>query len=431
MRGQRAASSTAVVVAVLALVVAGGAVIFFVATPGGRQAFRSFLDWAAGKEPAEELDAETLMFLDRARQALEENKFDEAEVAANAVLTRAPDNAEAEDILRQVESRRKQAEKLRRKTVHDEAMTEARRFRAAAELDRAEGFAKKALAAIPESEEAKELFDRIVEEKERLEAELARRRKQADGLTRQGFAALAAEEYARALSLAKQALALHEENAAALILKSQAERELRLAQGKPTRSESDEEKRAAADGLFQIAKISWDADDYAGTEKYAKKALDIWPEHEGAKYLLAKAIKARLAALREVEPAGAAEAKEIVAFLEKLDEAIMRKDADGLDRLVSPGSRGGVITGVAANRDQEIQNARDFFEVASEILVKRETKPKDVRATKDLAEALSQFRISFRIGEVAVSRQFRARYSLAREGGDWRLRSVTIEDEQP
>jgi tetratricopeptide (TPR) repeat protein len=431
MRGQRAASNAAVVVAVLALVVAGGAVIFFVATPGGRQAFRSFLDWAAGKEPAAELDAETLMFLERAQQALEENKLDEAEVAANAVLTRAPDNSEAESILRQVESRRKQAEELRRKTVHDEAMAEARRFLAAAELDRAEGFAKKALAAIPESEQAKEFLDRIAVEKEQLAAELARRRKQADELTRQGFAALAAEEYAQALDLAKQALALHEENAAALILKSQAERELKRLQGKPTPSESDQEKRAAADGFFQIAKISWDAGDYAGTEKYAKKALDVWPEHEGAKYLLEKAIKARLAALEKEEPAGAAEAREVVAFLEKLDEAITRKDADGLDRLVSPGSRGGVITGVAANRAQEMQNARDFFEVASDIMIKRETKPKDVRATKDLAEAISQFRISFRIGEVAVSRQFRARYSLAREGGDWKLRSVTVEDEQP
>jgi tetratricopeptide (TPR) repeat protein len=424
----------AVIAAVLAMVAVGGVVIFFVATPGGRRAFRSFLDWAAGRTPeevVEQLDPETLMFLERARQALEANKLDEAEVAANAVLSRVPDNVEARGILLKVADRRKKAEELRRRTIHDEAVREARKSLAAGELDRAEGFAKRALEAVPESEEAQNLLARIDEEKERFAAELARRREQAEEFVRQGFRALAEEEYERALSLADRALALHKENAAAQMLKMQAELEIRRAEGEAEDSRSNDQKRAAADKFYEIARISWDAKDYEGTERFAKKALEIWPAHERAKYLLEKAIKARLAALKAAQPAASGEADEIMAFLEKLDRAIMGEDAEALGRLVSPASQGGLIAGVAATRDEELENARGFFEVASEISIKRKTKAEDVRARKDFADAVSRFRISYRIGAVAVSRQFRARYTLAREGGQWQLRSVTIEYEQP
>ena len=266
---------------------------------------------------------------------------------------------------------------------------------------------------------------------ERFAAELARRREQAEEFVRQGFKALAEEEYERALALADRALALDKESAAARMLKTQAELEIRRAEGEAEDTRSDNQKRAAADKFYEIARISWDAKDYEGTEAFAKKALDIWPAHERAKFLLEKAIEARLAALKAAEPAASGEADEIMAFFEKLDRAIMGKDAEALGRLVSPASRGGVIAGVAATRDEELENARGFFEVASEITIKRKTEAEDVRAGKDFADAVSRFRISYRIGAVAVSRQFRARYTLAREGGQWRLRSVTIEDEQP
>ncbi len=260
----------------LTVVVAGGGTAFFLLHPAGKAALRSFLEWAAAgpvEEPPEEeappaeeefeeeeeateapgLDPETLAALARARKALKSGDPDDlaaAESELRAILAEDPDSAEADDLLKQISQKRAEAEKMRRRIAHDEALRAAEEFLAEGDLDRAENRVGNALDEIPESPEALGVREKIAAERKRREEELERKRDRADELAREGNVALAAEEYDRALSLARDALELDPENVAAENLRSQVE--LAKKRAEEARAEAEEEERLAAEKVAAL-----------------------------------------------------------------------------------------------------------------------------------------------------------------------------------
>jgi tetratricopeptide (TPR) repeat protein len=401
--------------------------------------------------------------------------------------------------------------------VHDEALAAARELFGNGQLELALARAQKAIEAVPESLEALSLKQEIERAMERRSAEEVRLRRRANELVREGELALKVGDADRSISLAEKALAIDPGNEAAAELLRLAEREKEHAEAAakpPEPVEEAPETPSEGQAHYVVALAYWEAGDAAGTEEYAKKAIEADPGHEKARELLGMAVSARreaerakaskptqagasqvevqlavaksllaagayddarsavLRALREdpnnaeallllqriereaareevgtappgpaakaVEapappprPAEDEEERKVIAVLEELDRAFEIEDVSMLDRLISGNAGRGALSGGDVTREEEIENARRFFGVASGVELDRVTRAADVEVGALDAEARSAFRINYRIGDEPISRGYRALYRLALEGGAWRFTGVTIEAENP
>ena len=497
MSGEKGGAKLIALAVVSTVVVAGGALGFFLIHPAGREAFRSFLYRVSGKpleapetpeetkgeapdpQPPEtrELSAEVVAALARAREALDARDFDAAEAATRKALALDPGCTEAKELLKTISAKRAGAEELRRKIAHDEALRAAEEFLDEGDLDRAAARVEKALAEIPGSAEAMALRDRIAAERKRIADEAARKRSRADDIAREGNAALQAGDFERALEFASQALEIDPDNVAAENLRSQAElgkkRAAKAAAEPPSPIELEGAAEPAAAGPSREVKVITleepdvgpieipagpvrlpagpveleGAAEGAGAAEAVAPVEIAAPPRPAAKEVVndAPAGPVSVDIARASEPAGPVSleldsgqppstARAVLAALAELDRAMQSEDAGALERLLSERA-GGILTGGSATRAEEIENARAFFEVASDIRVERTTKPEDIRIDAYGVEARSSFRISYRIknptGVAQISRGYRALYRVAKERGAWRIAKVVVEEERP
>jgi len=303
----------AMVVVIVVIVVAVGGLGFLLVHPSGQAAFKRFLNEASGKTsqdpdtsgtqdaPQDELPPEARADLDRARSALDQGDFDGARAACGEALAKAPDSAEAAELLKEIDARRALARERERKVLFEAALKAAGELLAAGELDRAEERLNDAFAQNPGSPSALAIKVKIAMARERQKRERAGNRRRADDLSHEGTQALALGDADRALALAAQALEIDPENMAAKNLRSRAE----LAKKRAADAAAAVAADAGADpisaaagaskgqGDFEIGRICWQSGDVEGAEMYAKRALQADPGHADAKALLAKAIETR------------------------------------------------------------------------------------------------------------------------------------------
>jgi hypothetical protein len=436
----RGGAKLLVVSAVSTVALTAGAVTFFVAHPEGRRMFNDFLEAAAGNapppkpQPADsapapvtigpvsiesppkrpEVNPEALEFLKKARQAIAANDLDAAEVAARAALARTPDLKEAAELLETIPALRAQSEAARKAAAHDAALEMARRFLAGEELEVAETWGRKALDQIPESPKALAFLTDVARARERHVKEEAAKRARADDLAREGSQAFAAGEYARAIKLADAALALDVGNAAATLLKDQARlAEKRLADEAAAKAA---EKPAAAPAP-EPGPISIDA---------APQPIRLDPATAAAADAPPQPISIN------VPPGGMTkDAQALIVALARLDKSFETEDVNMLDRLLSA-NYVGVQTGTGRlTRDDEIANAREFFRIASAVKLTRTTYEKDVQVTKGEARVRSNARIAYALQGVQLARSYKAVYGFVREGTEWRINAMLVEEEGP
>jgi len=532
--GSERGATRVVVISLLATATAvGGATTFFVAHPEGQRLFRSFLEFAAGRPGAKEPPAasapvavapapappvpkpadekppqaplsvplekpaapesparrEAFELLAKAARALAANDLDAAETAARAALARDPSvSEEANSLLGGIAACRAQAAEAKRRASHDAALESAREFLAKGEFDRAREWAEKALSIVPQSPAALATLNDIARAKESRDAELVARRSRADSLAREGVQALAAGDHEKALELAREALELDPANAAAILLRSQAEREKKRAEEAaaaagpshleieppPARRPPEAEEGPSARGPITVevpppparppgAPGAEAAPARSGPivlEDLAEPAprappkgpvtIDVSPPAGAAGQPPEQAQKAEPvhvdagAEERTREPATVEvargefpegdiplEVQAAVVVLAQLDRAMEREDPAAFERLLSESYSGLGASGARSTRAEELENVRGFFEVASGIRVERTTYEKDIRADPLRAEVRSYFRVSYSLGQTRLSRAYRALYRLARERGQWRIAGVTIEEEGP
>ena len=301
------------VVVIMVIVVAVGGLGFLLVHPSGQAAFKRFLNEASGKTPQdqgtagtqdaqrEDLPPEARADLDRARAALDRGDFDEARAACGEALAKAPDSAEAAELLKRIDSRRAQARERESNVLFEAALKAANDLMAAGDLDGAEERLKDAFAQNPGSPSALALKVKIAAARERQKRERAGNRRRADDLSHEGTQALALGDADRALALAAEALGIDPENMAAKNLRAQAElAKKRAAEAAATATAAalpgpitTPAGTSMGQGDFEIGRICWRSGDVDGAEMYAKRALQADPGHAEAKALLAKAIETR------------------------------------------------------------------------------------------------------------------------------------------
>jgi len=299
----------AMIVVIVVIVVAVGGLGFLLVHPSGQAAFKRFLNDASGKTsqdpdtsgtqaaPQDELPPEARADLDRAHTALEKEDFDGARAACGEALAKAPDSAEAAELLKKIDAKRALARERERKVLFEAALKAAGELLAAGDLDRAEERLNDAFAQNPGSPSALAIKVKIAMARERQKRERAGNRRRADDLSHEGTLALGDAD--RALALAAQALEIDPENMAAKNLRSQAElAKKRAAEAAAAANASPDPISTPAgaskgQGEFEIGRICWQSGDVEGAEMYAKRALQADPGHGEAKALLAKAIETR------------------------------------------------------------------------------------------------------------------------------------------
>lgn len=294
------------------------------------------------------------------------------------------------------------------------------RCRLAGDLEGAETFAKKALEADPTHREARALLEAVIAAKSAREAE-RRGRGTAD------------PELARRLEEAERKL-----------------RELeRLRAARPGVLETPPGGTEPADGLGPVslgprgpisieppgAPISIEGEAGVSTEEPGGAvSTRVRPEPSGPIILAPDAEPPggrEPAGPVSIEGPGEARVQVARAVLSELDRAIRDGNVAALGRLLSEEASGVISPAGASGREGELANAREFFKLADSIRIERTTRPEDVTGDQMEIEARSSFRISYRILGQEIPRSYRARYSIVRERGAWRLKSVRIEEEGP
>lgn len=111
-----------------------------------------------------------------------------------------------------------------------------------------------------------------------------------------------------------------------------------------------------------------------------------------------------------------------IAPLGKFDKAMQKEDVKALAATLSPEARR-----IYFKRDEMLDNASEFFKIASDISIARKVNPVDVKVDKDTAKVASRYTITFTLDKTKISRSYIGRYEMKKLKDGWFISRVVTE----